>query len=295
MTTGKLYLHIGPPKTATTSLQIALQQANHPGLHYGGTFQPRESNVGSIAQTRHNASCGRLVAGGPDVRTTLEEIGEHVWGGGDTVRRDVPCRTAWYPFPEKLQRLGDLLADVPTVVLVTLRDPREGLPSLYQELLKSLPLCEKLSFARFCHGPRARCYDYAFVYQTIIKAGFRDIRGIEFGDLAAGEVPLSRVLGHDAPTDSMLTLGRANSGAKNGPDKRTLPPVSLKSIGELRYMRAALARSGLRGTAFYRSAASMCGRARLRSGDARRLRLPKSAKKQFLRNLEAASQILRLG
>lgn len=82
MTTGKLYLHIGPPKTATTSLQIALQQANLPGVHYGGIFQPRESNVGSIAHLLHQAACGRLAADDPDVCAALDEIGEHLRGGG---------------------------------------------------------------------------------------------------------------------------------------------------------------------------------------------------------------------
>ena len=110
-------------------------------------------------------------------------------------------------FADKLRRLSELLADIPTVVLLTLRDPGDGLPSLYQELFNGLPLLEKLSFARFCRGPRARCYDYTFVHDTLTCAGFRDIRGIDFADLTAGQVPLPRVLGHDAPNDVMLSLG----------------------------------------------------------------------------------------
>ena len=175
------------------------------------------------------------------------------------------------PFPEKLRWLGDLLSDIPTVVLVTLRDPREGLPSLYQELFNGLPLTEKLSFARFCRGPRARCYDYSFVHESLSQAGFR---GIEFHDLTAGQVPLSRVLGHDAPTDAMLTLGRANSGVSTGAGKRTLPPVSLKSIGGIRPIRALLDLTGLRGKALHRHAAATLDRIRLRPGDERQLHLP---------------------
>ncbi|KAF0285580.1 hypothetical protein BA899_01895 [Spiribacter sp. SSL99] len=275
MITGKLYLHIGPPKTAATSLQIAMQEADLPRLHYGGTFQPREDNVGSSAQTPHKASCGRLAAGDADVRSALDEIGEHLRGGNLILSEEMfLVEQHDNPFPEKLRRLGDLLSDIPTVVLVTLRDPREGLPSLYQELFNGLPLTEKLSFARFCRGPRARCYDYTFVHENLIQAAFRDIRGIEFHDLTAGEVPLSQVIGHDALTDAMLILRRANSGAKTGPDKRTLPPVSLKSIGGMRPVRASLDRTGLRGTALSRHAAATFDRIRLRPGDERQLRLP---------------------
>ena len=95
MTTGKLYLHIGPPKTATTSLQIALQKADLPRLHYGGTFQPRDNNVGSLAQTLHQAAAGRLTTKDADVRAALGDISKILrGGGGDPVRRDVLCRTA---------------------------------------------------------------------------------------------------------------------------------------------------------------------------------------------------------
>ncbi|MRH78508.1 hypothetical protein GH984_07290 [Spiribacter sp. C176] len=273
MTTGKLYLHIGPPKTATTSLQIALQETNLRGLHYGGTFQPRDHNVGSLAQTLHKASCERLAADDPDVRAALDDV-SNVLGGVILSKETFLVEQRGCPFPEKLRRLATVLADIPTVVLVTLRDPTEGLPSPYQELFNGLPLTEKLSFARFCHGPRARCYNYTFVYESLIQAGFRDIRGIEFHDLTAGQVPLSRLLGHDAPTDAILTLGRANAGAKNGPDKRTLPPVSLKSIGGIRPIRSLLDRMGLRGTTLHRYAAATLDRIRLRPGDARQLRLP---------------------
>ena len=95
MTTGKLYLHIGPPKTATTSLQIAFQEAHLSGLHYGGTFLPRENNVGSLAETLHQAAAGRLTTKDADVRAALGDISKILRGGGlGPGRRDVPCQTA---------------------------------------------------------------------------------------------------------------------------------------------------------------------------------------------------------
>ena len=82
MTAGKLYLHIGPPKTATTSLQVAFQETDLAALHYGGTFQPREANAGSLAQTLHRATAGRLTPQDADVRAALGAIREHLRGGG---------------------------------------------------------------------------------------------------------------------------------------------------------------------------------------------------------------------
>ena len=210
--------------------------------------------------------------------------------GGDVILSDemflVEQRHS--PFADKLRRLSELLAEIPAVVLLTLRDPRDGLPSLYQELFNGLPLPEKLSFARFCRGPRARCYDYTFVHDTLTCAGFRDIRGIDFIDLTAGQVPLSRVLGHDTPKDVMLTLGRVNAGGKSGPDKRSLPPVSLKAIGSMRPIRAALDRSGLRGTGLHRHAAATLDLIRLRPGDARQLRVPDNTADHFAARLADA-------
>lgn len=290
MTTGKLYLHIGPPKTATSSLQVALSQAKLPGIRYAGAFQPRGNNFGSIAQVIHKATTGGFATGDPDVLEVLNAIREHLSAGEGMVLSEEMFLVGQRDcaFPTKLQRLGVLLADIPTVILLTLRDPVDGLPSLYQELFNSLPLLDKLSFARFCRGPSARCYDYSYVYESLARAGFRDIRGIEFENLAAGEVPLSLVLGNDAPTDATLMLRHMNAGAKTGSDKRKLPPITLRSICGLRWIRDTVAYSSLRGTVFHRYVANICDRVHLSSGDTRQLHMPEDAADHFSRSMRYA-------
>lgn len=46
--TPRIIIHIGPPKTATTSLQMAFEQIKHHKFQYGGVFQPRNRNTGSL-------------------------------------------------------------------------------------------------------------------------------------------------------------------------------------------------------------------------------------------------------
>lgn len=53
--TGHLYLHIGPPKSGTTSLQHTFERIQHPRFVYGGVYQPRERNRGTLANRLDHA------------------------------------------------------------------------------------------------------------------------------------------------------------------------------------------------------------------------------------------------
>lgn len=63
----------------------------------------------------------------------------------------------------KLNSLGDYLSNIPVSILVSIRNPIDGLPSLYQEIFDTLPLLYQLSFKRFCGSHFAKCYDYDYL------------------------------------------------------------------------------------------------------------------------------------
>lgn len=52
---GSLIIHVGPPKTASTSLQVAAEQLDLKGYIYGGVNQPRSRNKMSLAHKLHLA------------------------------------------------------------------------------------------------------------------------------------------------------------------------------------------------------------------------------------------------
>ena len=52
---GKLIIHIGPPKTASTSLQYYLESLNQDGVKYIGVNQPRETDSMAFGTAVHTA------------------------------------------------------------------------------------------------------------------------------------------------------------------------------------------------------------------------------------------------
>ena len=52
---GRLYIHLGPPKTATTSFQYFLQDLNHPEIEYFGIYQPRSNKKISTGKALYDA------------------------------------------------------------------------------------------------------------------------------------------------------------------------------------------------------------------------------------------------
>lgn len=271
----RLYLHIGPPKTATTSLQSAFQEAEFDWLVYGGAFQPRENNAGSLAQRLHWFARGGQY-NDSEVVKALDEIRKHLAAGRSVMISEemflVEQRDCG--FVRKIDRLGRLLAEIPTTVLVTLRDPVDGLPSLYQELFKGLPVAEKLSFPRFCRGLRARCYDYALVHEVLRVAGFDDVRFLDFTHITSSVLPIGRLFGPPAPREATLAIGRSNTSEKARNDSRALPSVTLKAFGSLRSVKAVLDRSGIRERATYRAVVALLDGIALRPAGVRRLRVP---------------------
>lgn len=135
---GRLFLHIGPPKTATTSLQVAFERLSHPRYSYGGTFQPRERNTGSLAHQLHRA----VGEGAPALPAQVAAVEAKLAEGGIVLISEemLSLRQEGVATAAKIARLGRLFSGLPVTVLATLRDPVEALPSLFQELRAGLPL-----------------------------------------------------------------------------------------------------------------------------------------------------------
>lgn len=288
----KVIIHIGPPKTATTSLQIALEQSNHPYLYYGGTFQPRSRNVASLSANVFQFCTGS--AGSREdfgrIRTEIENAicaGKHVFISEEML--SLEQRTASASF--KLRKLGELLKGFECRILITARPAKDALPSLYQEIFESLPSNLQLSFPSFCRDKRSLCYDYSSLCEALIENGFKDIVILEFDKALKEGINLSDLFEDSAIGEHRVILQRSNIGqtGRSG-DLRTLPSVSLKNFGGASLIQSIINRFGMRFWPGYRRSVTLLERISLSSSGEKRLQVPQDVVERFDRSYQKSTQ-----
>lgn len=285
----RLYIHIGPPKTGSTALQIALERGSEDEtwLYYAGVFNPRdknrERNLVCPAHILHEHFVGRSGASDAVVVQMLCELRDHLSKGRSIIVSEEAFLLNGHrdqPFDEKLQRLANLLCDFPVTILLSLRAPDEALFSLYQHEFPWLPVSEKLSFARFCRGPYASCFDYPLVLDTLQASGFQDVRLLDHELLKTGVVPLRAVI-PTAPPEILLTINRANESRKGSHQARVIPAMTLKAFINIGPVLALVDRMGLRSTRFYKFCVQILDQINLRRSGVRRLVIPSDIERKF--------------
>lgn len=237
--TGRLFLHIGPPKTATTALQYAFEEIADEALIYGGTFQPRERNSGSLSDILLRAtSLGRAHLG-RQLEEALDKIrGEIRSGKAVVISEEMLSLSMKTPMADKLAFLGQCFAGTPTTIILCIRNPLEAIPSLYQELYRSQPFLTKLSFPRFCRSRAIDCYDYRKIITLLQEAGFDTIRIISFEQICSGKLTSQDLFNHPSLPDKRLSLRKVNtSWLKDNTTVRKLEPISLRMVGQTRVFR----------------------------------------------------------
>ncbi|WP_147238870.1 hypothetical protein [Rhodosalinus halophilus] len=273
---GHIFIHIGPPKTATTSLQVAAEKLADTRYFYAGTFQPRERNSGSLAQQLHNACSSADKSQGHQVAERLRaecDAGKTVFLSEEMFLVH-SRKVSWQ---RKLSELRIFLGDAPITIIVTLRKPTAALPSLYQELFRGLPLSQKLSFASFCRSKYANCFDYDFLQSEILSAGFYRARKIDFNKIAASEMSTTDLFGPATNmTAQTLDIGWENKG-KTGKtsSERALPSVTLKDLANARGTRWLIERTMHRDSKLRKSLGKSAARLSLRPSRQGDLIVPK--------------------
>jgi hypothetical protein len=215
---GRLVLHLGPPKTGTTALQIGLQKLRQAKFAYVGTLQSRSRN----APQGIHARLGKATrADMPDdfLARLLFLIDVRLKAGTDLMLSeemllvDQPIAT----FQEKLERLGQICGAFQPRIVLTPREPVSALKSLYNELYIRQAMQPHKDFAAFLDSGQARVYDYPYVLDLLRKAGFADIRGVQI-ERGKERVPLSDITGIGAHS-SEVELALANETA---PEEKAL-------------------------------------------------------------------------
>lgn len=214
-----LTLHIGPPKTATSSLQAAIQDCCPERIAYFGVQQPRidfsrviETPLRYCAETIYlKCAYPDLVLSKVELLTTIQNQLAHGKTGcisEEMFLTDHPEGVKWQ---EKIKRLGSLLRHHSATPLITLRHPLHATQSLYRELFTSLPSIFKCFPSLFIFSNAARVYDYRYVLKTLALAGFEEVRIIDFDKLCAGQVTLMDLFG--LPSGEPLSIPHRNQAS----------------------------------------------------------------------------------
>jgi hypothetical protein len=271
-----IVVHIGPPKTATTSLQLALQQVEHPKFYYGGTFQPRERNTDSLCQKIYR-TCSNQLETRPDIKNLRNELGGLLEAGKTVFLSEemLLLEQDTASIKTKLNILKKILQDFEYQILISARPGRDALPSFYQEVFNSLPVRLQLDFAAFCRDKRSLCYDYSAVCKLLTEVGLENITIFEFNRLSTDGIDLSAFTRLQILETKILTLKKANTGQTGkSTSTRMLPSVSLKNIGRLAPVKYLVNRLKIREIPGYKYIILLLDRVKFRAHGERNLVVP---------------------
>lgn len=283
-----IVLHLGPPKTATTSLQVALDTVESDLLAYVGTAHPRARNEDSLCHRIYEACVHGDHGAFSQLRDALVKAGSRA--KAVVLSEEMFLVEHDYASVDyKLENLRNLLTGVECRILLSVRRAGDVLPSYYQEIFDDLPVYQQLGFAAFCRDSRVGCYDYDTLCRRLADFGFRDVRLIDFDYLADGRVDIGHLTGIADLDGVALDLRHHNAGQPGATAaQRQLPKVSLKRIGRIGFVNRLATRARLNRWPGYQVVTGLLDWMSLRRSGARRLTVPQDVLKCLDASYDAA-------
>jgi hypothetical protein len=206
-----LTVHLGPPKTGSTSIQNALGSIEHSGsaFRYLGVMNPRisyEDLVRSIE--KHPIEAMHVRAAYPEDFPTSESmevvanalksfVGENLFGSEEMFLVDLPRKVTWQ---KKIARLRTLTSGLNIVPLVIIRSPVDATFSMFNELRKTKSLripnfYQRLASLQFCFSNQANVYHYRYLFSVLKQSGFESVRILNFTEVFSGKFMINRFIG----------------------------------------------------------------------------------------------------
>lgn len=287
--TGCLYLHIGPPKTATTAFQYALQEGIPGRLIYGGVKQPRSFNNLELSCRLHSLCAIPAKMPLSDMQAVQENIAATLSNGSNLLISEEMflVDSGSVQFQEKIARLGRISGVFHPNIILCARNPLEGLPSLYQELYRKLPVAQKLSFKRFVQSNQAYVFNYPFLLEILNQNGFQNVMVIDFNQLVNGELSYSDIFGAWLNSEQKLEVPKTNSGVFHGAKKqRVFEPFKLRDVLGFRQMVSEHLRKSLRESPWAGKCWEMLAELRLSKSRVQRLNLPNAMARELVAGYE---------
>lgn len=216
----KIYLHIGPPKTATTSLQYWLNDQNFDYHSYEGVIQPRESDSITLSD---------LLLLGSNTNASIEKIRKIIVHKSVIISEEVFAvikdKSKW---EKSMAILSDILSPFDPIIIICLREPSEAIRSYYQEVFHMLPDRLQRNINDFASSDWCLPYDYSAFTDSLRQAGFRDFKYICFDKLISGQYTFNEIF--EGIDQRKILLKRENISKKEGSKLMSNNKVSLKKV-----------------------------------------------------------------
>lgn len=175
---GKVIVHIGLHKTATTTMQEQVFP-NLKGVVFLG--RRRSSNTKDGIYSELVRYCfkkqedvqlkGRVVDGLKEYAKFSDVIISDEWFTSDYDGVYFWSGASWQV---KLERLSKVLNVLDSTVLISIRNPVDAVYSYYLEMLGT-PNFSFGSFEEFCDSNTVKAYDYAYLERVLKKVGLKDL------------------------------------------------------------------------------------------------------------------------
>ncbi len=206
MKKNKVLVLFGPPKTATTSLQVVLDKYKDSDLTYLGISQPRASYFEIISNpNNYIAETLYLYCSKPDQQnisnankllSKMRNESQSVYILSEEMFL-VNSQFFGEEWQDKIRRLKDLLSDFDLIPMIALRDPIYASNSFYKEMYASLPRIYKYLPFLFDISNYCTIYNYHYLLTVLHRIGFDKVRIYTFTKLCSSKYTYRQLFGGD--------------------------------------------------------------------------------------------------
>jgi len=224
----QLYIHLGPPKTATTSLQKAFQDYRSDSYYYGGIFYPRDKQqtLADLILSRILKQSNKLPDSIEDqIRTNLKTYNKILISEERILTIDKVAN-----WKVKLSNLYSLLAEYDSTIILTVRNPIDAIPSYYQETFNGLPKSLQNNLSDFIKSDYCKIFRYKYFIDYLKNIGFTKVILVDYRELIRGKCTFNDFISQSESSNNQpIELVQLNKSKKNN-DSRLSSRVSLKGF-----------------------------------------------------------------
>ncbi len=191
---GQLIIHIGPPKTGTTSLQYYLSKLEIPKFKYLGIYYPRLER--SFTTYMYNQIKSKKLKNN---KNKLKEkldlyLSKYKYV---VLSEENLLLEGEISMQYKLEMLYKLVENFNPSIIFCIRNPESVYFSYYIEIYRFLPKDLQKSFSKYETSKFSDCFRYRDLFDRLRNIGFDKINIFDFESLVKGNLSLNNILGLD--------------------------------------------------------------------------------------------------
>lgn len=195
MSDKQVYVFIGPPKTATTSLQHWLMEHNGEGYTYLGCMQPRSKFQKNDFSFKLYKTLSKTEIDPIEANLLLKQLEKYD-------QANLPIIISEESFlhtpnwPIKVRNLYRFFAEWKLSIVIGHRNADSAIPSYFAETYGYLPSRLRNNYQAFLESNWINQYNFRHLYATLLSAGFNveQILWFDFKKLTTSKLSLNQIL-----------------------------------------------------------------------------------------------------